>query len=81
MVATARWMYSAARERTETRGMAKRVDHPTLDPAQQNRRLVGGLATVWNGLDPERPYSITSLVGAEADAAAAVAAKFEATGH
>ncbi|MFZ1994881.1 MAG: FAD-binding protein [Solirubrobacteraceae bacterium] len=61
MVATARWMYNAARERTETRGMAKRADHPDLDPAQQQRRLVGGLNNVWNGLDPEKPYSILEL--------------------
>jgi succinate dehydrogenase/fumarate reductase flavoprotein subunit len=61
MVATARWMYNAARERTETRGMAKRADHPELDPAQQQRRLVGGLDSVWNGLDPEKPYSILEL--------------------
>jgi succinate dehydrogenase/fumarate reductase flavoprotein subunit len=81
MVATSRWMYNAARERTETRGMAKRADHPELDPAQQQRRVVSGLDTVHNGLDPEQPYSILSLVGAEADAAAAVAAKFKATGH
>jgi succinate dehydrogenase/fumarate reductase flavoprotein subunit len=61
MVATARWMYNAARERTETRGMAKRADHPELDPAQQQRRLVGGLDSVWNRLDPEKPYSILEL--------------------
>jgi succinate dehydrogenase/fumarate reductase flavoprotein subunit len=61
MVATARWMYNAARERTETRGMAKRADHPELDPAQQQRRLVGGLDKIWNGLDPEKPYSILEL--------------------
>jgi succinate dehydrogenase/fumarate reductase flavoprotein subunit len=81
MVATARWMYNAASERTETRGMAKRADHPTLDPAQQQRRLVGGLDQVWNRVDAQRPYSIHDLVGAEADAAHAVAAKFKATGH
>ncbi|HEX4110435.1 MAG TPA: FAD-binding protein [Solirubrobacteraceae bacterium] len=57
MVAHARWMYNAANERTETRGMHKRADHPQLDPSQQQRRVVGGLTAVWNGLDPERPYS------------------------
>jgi succinate dehydrogenase/fumarate reductase flavoprotein subunit len=61
MVAHARWMYNAARERTETRGMHKRSDHPELDPAQQQRRFVGGLAEVWNGLDPVKPYSILEL--------------------
>lgn len=61
MVAHARWMYNAARERTETRGMHKRADHPELDPEQQQRRFVGGLQEVWNGLDPERPYSALEL--------------------
>jgi succinate dehydrogenase/fumarate reductase flavoprotein subunit len=61
MVAHARWMYNAANERTETRGMHKRADHPQLDPAQQQRRFVGGLAQVWNGLDPERPFSALEL--------------------
>jgi len=61
MVAHARWMYNAARERTETRGMHKRADHPQLDPGQQQRRLVHGLAEVSNGLDPQRPYSALEL--------------------
>jgi succinate dehydrogenase/fumarate reductase flavoprotein subunit len=61
MVAHARWMYNAARERTETRGMHKRSDHPELDPAQRQRRFVGGLAEVWNGLDPVKPYTILEL--------------------
>jgi succinate dehydrogenase/fumarate reductase flavoprotein subunit len=61
MVAHARWMYNAASERTETRGMHKREDHPQLDPDQQQRRFVGGLAEVWNGVDPERPYSALEL--------------------
>jgi succinate dehydrogenase/fumarate reductase flavoprotein subunit len=61
MVAHARWMYNAARERTETRGMHKRADHPQLDPAQRQRRFVGGLAEVWNGLDPVKPYSILEM--------------------
>jgi succinate dehydrogenase/fumarate reductase flavoprotein subunit len=61
MVAHARWMYNAAHERTETRGMHKRSDHPELDPDQRQRRFVGGLAEVWNGLDPVKPYSILEL--------------------
>jgi succinate dehydrogenase/fumarate reductase flavoprotein subunit len=47
MVATARWMYRSASERTETRGMHKHVDHPGLDPNQQRRLLCGGLDQVW----------------------------------
>ncbi len=61
MLAHARWMYAVGRLRTETRGMHKRIDHPTLDPAQQQRQLVGGLDRVWTATDPERPYSALEL--------------------
>ncbi|GGS02919.1 pyridine nucleotide-disulfide oxidoreductase [Streptomyces nojiriensis] len=47
MTAHARWMYAAALARSETRGMAKRLDHPEQDPAQHHRILVGGLDRVW----------------------------------
>lgn len=47
MTAHARWMYTAALARTETRGMAKRLDHPDQDPAQHHRLTVGGLDTIW----------------------------------
>ncbi len=47
MTAHARWMYAAALARSETRGMAKRLDHPDQDPAQHHRILVGGLDRVW----------------------------------
>jgi succinate dehydrogenase/fumarate reductase flavoprotein subunit len=52
MVATARFMYRSASERTETRGMHKHMDHPELDPAQQRRLITGGLDRVW--VRPER---------------------------
>jgi succinate dehydrogenase/fumarate reductase flavoprotein subunit len=52
MVATARWMYRTAMERTETRGMHKHMDHPGLDPNQQRRLITGGLDQVW--VRPER---------------------------
>lgn len=64
MLAHARWMYNAGRARSETRGMHKRVDHPELDPVQQNRRLVGGLDAVWTQYDPERPFSALELAAA-----------------
>jgi succinate dehydrogenase/fumarate reductase flavoprotein subunit len=52
MVATARWMYRSALERTETRGMHKHMDHPGLDPKQQRRLLTGGLDRVWVRPEP-----------------------------
>ncbi|MCE7010766.1 FAD-binding protein [Kibdelosporangium philippinense] len=47
MVAHARWMYTSALARTETRGMAKRLDFPDQDPAQRHRIISGGLDKVW----------------------------------
>ncbi|MET9959355.1 FAD-binding protein [Streptomyces sp. NPDC006326] len=47
MTAHARWMYAAALARPETRGMAKRLDHPEQDPRLHHRILVGGLDRVW----------------------------------
>jgi succinate dehydrogenase/fumarate reductase flavoprotein subunit len=55
MVATARWMYASAQERTETRGMHKHMEHPELDPSQQRRLVCGGLDHVW--VRPEAPPS------------------------
>jgi succinate dehydrogenase/fumarate reductase flavoprotein subunit len=54
MLAHARWMYHAALHRTETRGMHKRLDHPTQDPAQRQRLLTGGLNDVWSRPDSAR---------------------------
>jgi succinate dehydrogenase/fumarate reductase flavoprotein subunit len=51
MTAHARWMYNAALHRTETRGMHKRADFPTQDPAQHHRLLTGGLDDVWVARD------------------------------
>ncbi|MBN3910639.1 MAG: FAD-binding protein [Nostoc sp. NMS1] len=47
MVATARWMYSSAIERKETRGMHKHQDYPELDANQQHHLISGGLDRVW----------------------------------
>ncbi|MFF5444210.1 FAD-dependent oxidoreductase [Streptomyces sp. NPDC012888] len=47
MTAHARWMYAAALARPETRGMAKRLDHPEQDPRLHHRITVGGLDRVW----------------------------------
>lgn len=47
MVATARWMYSSALARQETRGMHRHLDYPELDPTQQHYWTSGGLDQVW----------------------------------
>ena len=47
MTAHGRWMFHAALQRTETRGMHKRLDYPQQDPAQQFRLLTGGLDDIW----------------------------------
>jgi succinate dehydrogenase/fumarate reductase flavoprotein subunit len=65
MVATARWMYASARERTETRGMHKHVDHPELDPAQQRRLVCGGLDQVWVRPEPVSNSALAEPVAAE----------------
>jgi succinate dehydrogenase/fumarate reductase flavoprotein subunit len=52
MAAHARWMYRAALERTESRGMHKRADHPGEDAAQHRRLLTGGLDEVWVAPEP-----------------------------
>ncbi|MFN6528727.1 FAD-binding protein [Nostoc sp. ChiSLP03a] len=52
MVATARWMYSSAIERKETRGMHKHQDYPELDANQQHHLISGGLDRVWVKTQP-----------------------------
>ncbi|BAY10103.1 FAD-dependent oxidoreductase [Calothrix sp. NIES-2098] len=47
MVATARWMYSSALERKESRGMHKHQDYPEMDANQQHYLVSGGLDRVW----------------------------------
>ena len=43
MLATSRWMYRSALARTESRGMARREDFATLDPAQRHHLISRGL--------------------------------------
>ncbi|MEU8612717.1 pyridine nucleotide-disulfide oxidoreductase, partial [Actinoplanes sp. NPDC048791] len=52
MVAHARWMYTSALARTESRGMARRQEFPDLDPAQHRRLTVGGLDELWVRPEP-----------------------------
>ncbi|MBP2000292.1 succinate dehydrogenase/fumarate reductase flavoprotein subunit [Paenibacillus shirakamiensis] len=47
MTATARWMYNAARTRTESRGMHKREDYLQTDSTQHHRLVTGGLDQIW----------------------------------
>jgi succinate dehydrogenase/fumarate reductase flavoprotein subunit len=63
MVATARWMYGSALQRTETRGMHKHMEHPGLDPSQQRRLVCGGLDEVW--VRPEASAGVAEPVAAE----------------
>ena len=47
LVTTARWSYYAGLQRTETRGMHKRLDFPQTDPSQRHYLAVGGLDKLW----------------------------------
>lgn len=46
MLATARWMYRSALQRTETRGMHRRREHAAQDTAQRYRSISSGLDEV-----------------------------------
>lgn len=59
LTANARWMYRSALARTESRGMARRLDHPGQDPAQHHRIASGGLDEVWT-----RPLARTATEAA-----------------
>ncbi|MEU4269485.1 FAD-binding protein [Streptomyces sp. NPDC026092] len=60
MAAHARWMYAAALARTETRGMAKRLDFPAQDPGQHHRIVTGGLDRVWTRPEPLTTAPVTT---------------------
>jgi succinate dehydrogenase/fumarate reductase flavoprotein subunit len=58
MTAHGRWMFHAALQRTETRGMHKRLDYPQQDPAQQVRLTSGGLDDIWTRPEARSPASV-----------------------
>ncbi|ALB42260.1 pyridine nucleotide-disulfide oxidoreductase [Anabaena sp. WA102] len=62
MVATARWMYSSALERRETRGMHKHLDYPEQDTNQQHHLISGGLDQVWVKATPIQDTKAKELV-------------------
>ncbi len=62
MVATARWMYSTALERKETRGMHKHLDYPEQDINQQHHLISGGLDQVWVKATPIQDTKAKELV-------------------
>ncbi|MGW4580614.1 FAD-dependent oxidoreductase [Rhodococcus sp. YH1] len=47
IMAVGRWAYHSALARTESRGMSRRADFPSVDPAQHHHVLSGGLDEVW----------------------------------
>ena len=55
LLATSRWMYRSALARPETRGMARRAEHPGLDPALHHRLVSGGLDEVWTRTEAVTP--------------------------
>ena len=62
MVATARWMYSSALERKETRGMHRHLDYPEQDTNQQHHLISGGLDQVWVKSTPIQETKAKELV-------------------
>ncbi|MGW8971278.1 hypothetical protein [Streptomyces platensis] len=65
MTAHARWMYASALARTESRGMARRLDFPGQDPAQRHRIITGGLDEVWTRPEPVAALPVAAPPGAQ----------------
>jgi succinate dehydrogenase/fumarate reductase flavoprotein subunit len=65
MLATARFMYETARQRTESRGMHKHLDYPGEDSSQQRRLVAGGLDQIWVRPEPSNDVDYPQLGAAE----------------
>ena len=52
MAATGRWIYTAALERRETRGLHRRTDFPETDPNLRINFITGGLERPWVTASP-----------------------------
>ncbi|TBL75274.1 FAD-dependent oxidoreductase [Paenibacillus thalictri] len=61
MAATARWMYTAALARKETRGMHTLKEYPTADLQQQHRLIVSGIEHI--RIRPEAVPALMQLEG------------------
>lgn len=51
MLAAARWMYTAALARKETRGLAALAEYPALDPSQTHRLVLSGVDEIAVGTE------------------------------
>ena len=74
IVATARWSYTAALHRQETRGQHQRQDAPQLRPELERRQTIFGLDRVWSdfeGRGREVPEQADSDRGSGSGAASA----------
>lgn len=81
MAATARWMYTAALARKETRGMHTLAEYPDPDPSQQHRLLVAGLDEIAVRPDPV-PTAAAYLTALQIqESSRAVAAPGQNAGH
>ncbi|ENO84676.1 FAD-binding protein [Thauera linaloolentis] len=54
LLAGARWLYRAARQRTETRGLHRLRDHPASDAAQRDRIVLAGVDGIRLAREPLR---------------------------
>jgi succinate dehydrogenase/fumarate reductase flavoprotein subunit len=51
IVATARWSFTGALHRRESRGMHARIDHSAMNAAFAQRQVVGGLQKPWSSFE------------------------------